>query len=265
MRDIQAIIERVRRVNEHYQHVELAVDEALVRIKPGQSLLVRRANDGETPEVWHPYLREQWHPVMISGNKLVIERPAAMRYEPGEIISVLGPVGQPFRFRRTLRNVLLLAYHTPPTALLMTIPFLLANNVAVTLVLLGEAVHYATQHLPPEVEVLRGTPPAPKDQKPLTVEEELIWPNQVLTVGWADQVFAAVGQDDEMRRFYDVLAMLRRLRAEVPKNYLFGVFQPALACGVGACACCMIAAQGALHQVCMEGPAFDLSLVDFRV
>src|SRR5262245_14738081 len=123
MKDSQAIIERVRRINPNYQHLELAVDESLSKIKPGQSLLVRTAP--LTENNWHPYLREQWWPVSINNNKLLIERPTGVRYEPGQIVNALGPVGQPYRFRRTLRNVLLVAYDVPPTALLMTIPWLL--------------------------------------------------------------------------------------------------------------------------------------------
>ena len=129
---------------------ELAVDESLLKLKPGQSLLARLS------ERWDPYLREQWWPVNLTDNRLVIERPAEMRYEPGQVVSVLGLVGQPFRFRRALRNVLLIAYDRSPTPLLMTIPWLLSNNVSVTLVLLSKARDYNTQHLPAEAEVIRG-------------------------------------------------------------------------------------------------------------
>lgn len=61
MKQSEAIIERVRRINAGYQHLELAVDEALNRIKPGQSLLVR------TSTSWHPYLREHGIPSVWQG------------------------------------------------------------------------------------------------------------------------------------------------------------------------------------------------------
>ena len=125
-----------------------AVEEPIQRIKPGQSLLAR------TSDQWDPYLRDQWWPVDINKDKLIVERPITERYQPSQVINLLGLVGKPYRFRRTLRNVLLIAYNTPPTPLLMTIPWLLGNRISVTIVLLGTAITYNTQHLPPEVEVL---------------------------------------------------------------------------------------------------------------
>ncbi|NWF69205.1 MAG: hypothetical protein HXY40_08965 [Chloroflexi bacterium] len=259
MKDTLAIIERVRRINPQVQHLELAVDESLAKVKPGQSLLVRVAPFSPTPgeENWHPYLREQWWPVGLNNNKVIVERPTGIRYEPGQVINAMGLLGQPLRFRRTLRNVLLLAYNSTPTALLMTIPWLLGNKVAVTLVLVGSATEYGTQHLPPEVEVLRGSPG--KEEK------TLIWPNQVLTAGWADQVFVVVAADDERLRFQRVLELFQTLRKDVPKNYLFGVFQPMLACGVGACWCCAVTQKESGHKlICQDGPAFDLMTMDFK-
>jgi hypothetical protein len=250
--DTKAIIERVKRINAQYQHLELAVEAPLAQIKPGQSLLVR-----PNAEAWQPYLREHWHAINIQQHKLLIERPGGIRYEPGQIVDALGLIGQPLRFRRTLRNVMLVAYNSPPTALLLTIPSLLGNNVAVTLVLLGDALHYSTQHLPPEVEVLRGGA--------VGSAEELIWPNQVLTIGWADQVFLVVGQNNENGQFEKMWRLFRSLRAEVPKNYLFGVFQQPLACGVGACGCCIVNTSDGQRVTCTEGPSFDLSLMDYRL
>lgn len=239
MKETEALIERVRRVNGEYQHLELAVDSALGRIKPGQSLLVSLS-----PR-FDPYLRDHWWPVGFNSGRVVVERTALERYEPGQVINVLGIVGSPFLFRRTLRNVLLVAYDTAPTPLLMTIPWLLGNNISVTIVLIGEAMKYNTAHLPPEVEIVHG-------------DEDINWPNQVMTVGWADQVFVAVNRDDEVGRFRRVMERFQERRADVPQNYLFGVFQPVLPCGVGACQACMLQMRDGTRLVCTEGPAFDL-------
>jgi NAD(P)H-flavin reductase len=259
MKDTQAIIERVRRINPNVQHLELAIDDSLTKIKPGQSLLVRVApfNPNMSDESWHPYLREQWYPVNMVNNKLIVERPTGVRYEPGQIVNAMGLIGQPIRFRKTARTVLLIAYSSTPTPLLMTIPWLLGNKIAVTLVLLGSATDYGTQHLPPEVEVIRGSAG--------TEEQTLVWPNQVLTAGWADQVLVTVSKDDELLRFKRVLELFQNLRREVPKNYLFGVWQPTLSCGVGACWCCALKMHGIEDKlVCTDGPAFDLTTVDFK-
>jgi hypothetical protein len=245
MYETQVIIQRVRSINAQVQHVELALPTPLVEMLPGQTLLVR-AGGG-----WDPYLREQWWPVAFNGASLTVERPAASVYEPGQTLDVLGPVGEPYRFRRTLRNVLLLADDTPPTALLPMIPLLLDNQTGVTVILLGSAADYRTTHLPPEVEVVRGG-------------ADLNWPDRVMSIGMADQVFAVVHADDEIGRFRRLWDMFHTVRADIPKNYLFGVFRPPLPCGAGACQACMIRLQeGAVALACTDGPALDLAQIRF--
>lgn len=258
MKVTEAYIERVRQINRHYQHLELAsVDESLQEIKPGQALLARLINRSNTREQWDPYLRERWWPVGITpNNTLLVERPRSVQYEPGQFVSLMGPVGEPYRFRQSLRNVLLVAYDTEPTALTIMIPRLLKNNVSVTLVLLGIARQYETTHLPPELEVMRGGESI-EDEPQATME----WPDMVMTLGWADQVFAVVAPDNELERFGRVMALMRERRNVIAKNYIFGVFQPQLACGVGACYACVLRMGKHTPFVCVDGPAFDLTQV----
>ncbi|HLV35171.1 MAG TPA: hypothetical protein VKY59_08670 [Spirillospora sp.] len=239
MQQTQAIIQRVRRINAQYQQVDLGIEEQLSDIKPGQSLLVRRSKD------WQPYLREHWWPVRISSHMLVIERPGHIKYEPGDIVSVLGPVGTFFRFRRSLRHVLLIAYDTPPTPLLSMIPLLIANQTSITLVLLGDATAYPTAHLPGQVEIIHGG-------------ADLEFDERVMTIGLADQVFAIVRPDDEVRRFGEIWRMVAELRADIRKNYLFGVFQAIQPCGAGACQACMVRLKQGTALVCIDGPTLDL-------
>lgn len=252
MEQVEVIIERIKEINAEYQHIEITVDGTLARIKPGQSLLAR-----VNTQMWHPYLREHWWPVDIRpGNKLIIERPARERYKPGQVINMLGLIGKPYRFRRTLRNVLLVAYDTPPTTLLLTIPWLLGNQVSVTIVLLGTARAYPTAHLPAEVEVILGEN---------DVTEPLRWNDQVMTVGWADQIFVSVAADHQFERFKMVLRRFEELRASLSKDYLFGVFNPPTPCGSGACQACALQLQGGERGgeklSCIDGPAFDLTQV----
>jgi hypothetical protein len=242
MKETQAIIERVRRVNDTHQQLHLAVDASLSGLLPGQTVMARVA------ERWDPYLREQWWPVGIGNNKLVVERPAHFHYEPGQVVDVLGIVGQPYKFRRTLRNVLFIAYDTEPTALLMPIPSLLANRVSVTMLLLGSATQYGTEHLPPEVEIIQG-------------DHEMNWPNRVTTIGWADQVFVTVPPTDEMGAFRQIWTLFAQLRAEIPESYLFGIFRPVLPCGAGACSACMVRLKEGVNLICADGPAVDLTEV----
>jgi NAD(P)H-flavin reductase len=241
MQESQAIIQRVHQINHQYQHLEIALDVSsnLAGLHPGQSLLVRTGNG------WHPYLREQWWPVNIARGQIIVERPLQERYEPGQPLNILGPVGKPYQFRRTLRHVLLMAYATPPTPLLAMLPLLIANRTSITLVLAGDAARYKTAHLPPEVEIVHG-------------DDELFWEGRVMTVGLADQVFVVVRPDDELRRFGQVYAMFSELRANISKNYLFGVFTSQPACGAGACQVCVLRLQKGSMLTCLEGPAVDL-------
>jgi hypothetical protein len=250
MNESHALIERLRRINNRYQYIELAVeDEALRKMKPGESLLVRPIEAEDDSIHWEPYLREQWWPAGFTPEGLLlIERPYHSRYYPQQELSVLGPIGRPYRFRKSLRNVLLIAYDTAPLPLTIMIGQLLHNKVSVTLVLLGKAQAYQTEHLAPEIEILPG-------------DDDLTWPEQVMTLGWADQIFVVVKQDDELSRFSEILRLVKTLRIDVPQNYIFGIFQPWLPCGVGACSACMLRVENSLVPSCTKGPMFDLTLV----
>lgn len=253
MNESRAYIERIRRINADYQYIEVAIeDEALHKIKPGQSLLARPIDpDNEHLEHWYPYLREQWWLAgFTKSGLLLVERPYSSQYRPQMQYSVIGPIGQPYRFRKSLRNVLLIAYDTPPIPLTIMIGQLLHNKISVTLVLLGEATQYSTDHLSPEVEVVHGT-------------SELEWAEQVMTLGWADQIFVVVKQDDELERFGRFYNRVVELRTDIPKNYVFGVFQPLLPCGVGACSACLVRVDKDLVPTCTKGPTFDMTLVKF--
>ena len=247
MKESQAYIERIKRVNRDYQRLELAVDKSLSALHPGQAMLVRRIEKDYDAEQWDPYLRELWFPVEIQAtNIVVVEQPAKVQYNPGQLLSIIGPVGNSFRYRQKLRNILLIAYHSTPAALLMMLPPLLARGVSVTLILMGEARQYDTGHLPEPVEVIQA-------------EDNLTWHDMVMTLGWADQVFALVGAGDELTHFGEIMRLIRDRRNDVPSNYIFGVLQRQLPCGVGACHVCMLRLRGGLKLQCIDGPAFDLT------
>ncbi len=251
MNETTAFIERIRLINPQYQYLELAIqDDSFLNLKPGESLLVRFLDpDDNTIERWDPYLRDQWWPAgFTKEGLLLVERPFTHRYRPQQEISIMGPIGQPYRFRKSLRNVLLVAYDTPPFPLTIMIGQLIHNKISVTLVLIGEAQNYQTDHLSPEVEVIHGN-------------EQLEWADQVMTLGWADQIFVVVKQDDELSRFAQFMNRVRELRNDIPKNYIFGVFQPLLPCGVGACGACMVRIGKELLTSCTKGPTFDLTQV----
>ena len=114
------------------------------------------------------------------------------------------------------------------------------------MIMMGSAREYDANHLPEEVEIIQA-------------EDNLSWPDMVMTLGWADQAFILVGPGDELRYFGEVMQLIRERRNDIPANYLFGVLQRQLPCGVGACHACMLSLRGAQKLQCIEGPAFDLT------
>ncbi len=206
MKETQAYIERIRRVNRDYQQLDLAVDRSLSSLKAGQALLVRRIEKDYEVENWHPYLRELWFPVAAHAKSiLVVEHPASNAFAPGQLLSIIGPVGSPLRFRQKLRNIMLLVYDSTPAALLLMLGPLLARGVSVTLVLLADARHYGTSHLPEAVEVIHA-------------EDDLTWNDMVMTLGWADQIFALASPGDELAAFGEIMRLIRARRNDVPPN-----------------------------------------------
>ena len=242
MKTTNALIERMYEVNAGFQRLEISLEDDIGRIKPGQTILV------QTNQGMHPYLLDHWWPVNIKRGFWIIERPIQEDYRVGQVLTVLGLVGQPYRFRRSLRNVLLVAYNTAPTPLLMTIPWLLGNNISVTMVLTGTSRTYTTKHIDERVEIILG-------------DDGFSWPDQVMNAGWADQVFVAVNEEQELAHFREVYERFEDIRATVPTNYLFGVHRPVLPCGSGACSACLLETRKGDKLVCVEGPAFDLTQI----
>ncbi len=251
MKDTRARIERIDLLNDRYIRLDLAVeDAALKKMKPGQSLLARLGDRSSEVQSWAHYVREQWWPIgqVDSKELLRVELPRRNIYEVGQLVQLLGPIGQPFRFRQRLERVVLIAYNTAPTPLTVMTPNLIRNNVNVTLVLLGEARHYSTKHLPPEVEVIKAN-------------DQFEWNDQVLTLGSPDQVFVIVSRDDELTRFNEMVRLIKSRRTEMPDNFTFGVFQSTLLCGVGSCDACALRTKDGMKMICVDGPTFDLMTV----
>lgn len=250
MQQTTAFIERVRRSGVHSQQLTLSVPPALARIQPGQSLLT-----AARPAAWAPYLLERWWPIHTDRQALVVERPlapgpGARNFAPGQSLTLIGPIGRPLPFRKRLRNALLIAEDCPPQALRLAIDRLLARKASVTLVLLGTAAATDARAFDPRLEICRGAP---------TEEDRRHWPGQVLSIGWADQVFITTAAAGQKARFAAWRRRFGELRNGVPPNYLWGLFTPPWPCGAGACATCDIATrEGALYS-CRQGPALDLT------
>jgi NAD(P)H-flavin reductase len=248
MRETQAIIERVRRISADLQQLDLSTDPSLSQLQPGHSLFAHLLENTQ----FTPYLREQWFPIAVGAARVVVELPPQQRYHPGQVVSLLSPVGRPIPLRANVQRVLLIAHDTLPTPFILLAQQLIASQVAVTLVLSGTALRYPLELLPPEIEVVHG-------------DSGWTWPDQVQTINWADQVIALAppyAQIETYGALYEMIAQLRP--GDVPENYVLGLFHQPLACGTGACQACQVTCKGGDLLACTDGPAIDLKRVSFR-
>ena len=249
MRETQAIIERVRRVADGIQQIDLAVDAALAQLEPGQSVF---ALPFEYP-TWEPYLRAQWIPVDVLPGRVVVEvqpTPNASPYNPGDVVSLLSPVGRPLPIRGKIYHMLLIADDMLPTPFVYLAHKLIGGGVEVTLVVGGRAEAYPLDLLPPQIEIIRSS-------------TDWTWPDQVDTLNWADQVLILAPMQthfEAYRRLYDAINQIRH--QAIPDQYVCGLYYPRLACGTGACLGCMIPSKKQL-LACSDGPAIDLKRLNF--
>lgn len=248
MRETQAIIERVRRISPDLQQIDLSADASLAQLQPGQSIFAHLLENTQ----YTPYLREQWFPIATAGARLVVELAPQRSYHPGQVASLMTPVGKPIPVRGGAQNVLMIAHDALPTPLVLLAQRLIASEIAVTLVLGGSALRYPLEVLPPQIEVIHG-------------ETGWTWPEQVQTLGWADQVIALAPPYAQLETYHALYDTIRQLRAgDIPDGYALGLFHQPLACGTGACQACQVACQGGDLLACTDGPAIDLKRVAFR-
>lgn len=243
-KETRATIERVRRLSAHLQRIDIGVEQSLTRIKPGQALLAHMA------DTWEPYLAEQWTPVATKGRTVTIERPTHTQYTPGQVVTLVGPVGAPFTMRYNLRSLLLLALDTAPTPLVLLASMAIKSKIEVTLVLGGSARDYPLDALPAELEILEGD-----------LEEG--WPNQVTTVGWADQIIATANPTYRDQTYKALVQRINELRADVPTRFMLGLYDLPMPCGVGACQGCGVSCSDGDKLICVDGPAIDLATANF--
>lgn len=247
MREARAIIQRVRRISATLQRLEVAVQEPHADIGPGQILLARTTN------TYDPYLREPWVPVEKQGRTLVIERPAAWNYSPSQDVNLIGPVCKPIPLRDSIRALLLIAYESSPAITLMLAGQIIARGGAVTLALIGQARHYPVEALPAEIEVVRAA-------------EHTGWTDRLTALRWADQIVAVAPPPLDVPVFAKLLDDVRMARVEIAADFLYGLFQPPMPCGVGACQACVVQLNGGDDSpACIDGPAYDLRNVNLAV
>ena len=242
MRESEGIIERVWRISATLQRVEVSVEGSFASIQPGHSILVAE----ETPGA---YLREQWIPVASGDGQLIIERPVERRYSPGQIVNMLGPIGNPLPWSGGGgKRLLLIAHDTSPAPLLMLAQQAINQTCEVALVLAGSSTLYPFEGIPPAVEVI-------------SIEREDGWSEHDQVLIWADQIYAVVNDAFWMDYFGGLYHRIGKMKSRVPLNTIYGVFTLPVICGTGVCTACMVRCKTTNRLTCTDGPAFDLSEV----
>ena len=234
----KAIVERSARLDSAWQEITLAVEPAAAAIAPGQFFLARAGAS------WEPYLRRLWLPAAGQADRLTFEVPAPTAPQPGQLISLLGPLGRPIELSRDCQNLLLTAHDFRPGPLLFLARRVLAAGGAVTVVFSGQAKKYPLERLPEEIEVVGA-------------DDDGFWPSQERIITWADQIVAAAGPGGES--YY---ARLRQaatdLRPRPRPGFLQAFFLPPMPCGLGACGACAVSTKEGEKLACRAGPVFDL-------
>ncbi|PJF36734.1 MAG: hypothetical protein CUN49_03935 [Candidatus Thermofonsia Clade 1 bacterium] len=244
MQQGQAIIERIRRISAGVQRLELAVEKPHQAISGGQFFLAR------TDSAYGPYLREAWLPIAVRENVVIVERPTRYAYLPNQVIDLLGPIGRPFPLRSSARTLLLIAYEATPAIFLLMLQSALARQCAATLVLIGQARRYPFEALPPALEVTLA-------------EYHERWAEREQQIAWADQIFAAAPPPYDIPAYLRLLEDVQRIRQAIGPETLYGVFQPPMPCGIGACQACLVRLQSGDEMLaCIDGLAFDLTRVN---
>ena len=167
--------------------------------------------------------------------------------QPGEELTVFGPLGKGYAVNRDAQNLLLVAGGLGVAAVIALAEEAIGRGKAVTLLQGARTASklYPSELLPKEVEVLSATDDGSAGHHGLITD--LLADN----LPWADQVFAC-GPNAMFRSMSEVL---REARTRKPVQALL---EERMGCGTGVCYGCAVFARRGVKLVCKDGPRFEL-------
>ncbi len=167
--------------------------------------------------------------------------------QPGEELTVFGPLGKGYAVNRDAQNLLLVAGGLGVAAVIALAEEAIGRGKAVTLLQGARSASklYPSKLLPKEVEVLSATDDGSAGHHGLITD--LLADN----LPWADQVFAC-GPNAMFRSMSEVL---REARTRKPVQALL---EERMGCGTGVCYGCAVFARRGVKLVCKDGPRFEL-------
>lgn len=172
--------------------------------------------------------------------------------KPGELLAVLGPLGNSFTISPRSQRVLMVAGGVGVAPLVMLSDRAVAQGVDVVFVMgaADEAGLLAPSELSEGIEYLAATDDGSRGHHGLATE---VIPDYV---PWADQIFAC-GPEPMFRTLRAVVDPLRLNRQ--PKVQIS--VERGMACGLGACLGCVVETHHGMIASCVQGPVFDLDEV----
>jgi dihydroorotate dehydrogenase electron transfer subunit len=165
----------------------------------------------------------------------------------GELVDLLGPLGNGFEVYPSSRNLLLIAGGVGVAPLLALAEHAKASGIKFKLVI-GEknaAKIYPERLLPPGIKAVITTEDGSLGQKGMVTD---ILPQ---FISEADQVFVCGPLP-----MYRAIAKMNKKLGNKPTQVLLEVV---LGCGVGACLSCSIETKQGRKLVCKDGPVFEFS------
>lgn len=254
MLQTQATVVKKQIIAPAWWQIELAVPDFSGPFAPGQFWLVRCGDAAAY------LLRRPVFPLQnVTGHFRILQRPTTdpglawlLSRRPGDLLDVIGPLGQGFDLPAGARNLLLVSDGPPLAPLLGLLAKALERGKSVALVLGAKraAGLYPLTLLPPAVEFYAATRDGSAGQRGAVADllPELL--------GWADAL-AATGSAS---LFHAIQQRISQARVVNQPGFAHGLIAPRLlACGVGSCWGCAVPTSTGPRLACTDGPVFDLA------
>ena len=167
----------------------------------------------------------------------------------GEVLDVLGPLGNTFEIKPRSRNLLMVAGGVGVAPLVFLTDFALSRNLNVTF-LMGSASAdglLSPSILPNAVEYLTATDDGSGGHHGFVTD---LVPTYMQ---WADQIFSC-GPEPMFRSLRDV-ANPHRIQG---KPTVQVSVERTMACGLGACLGCVVETKRGMQASCVQGPIYDM-------
>lgn len=169
------------------------------------------------------------------------------RRQPGDVVSLFGPLGRGYAVKQRSQNLLLVAGGIGIAALVALADEAIAQGRGVTLLQGAKTAGklFPSASLPPEVEVVSASEDGSAGHRGLVTE---LLPQYL---PWADQVFAC-----GPNAMYEAMAAI--MRQQGSRKSVQVLLEEHMACGMGVCYCCGVFTRRGVRLVCKDGPRFEL-------